>query len=204
MVRLTTISNILSGIGLAVLGFSLGVKYLLQSVGVTGSSWPFYLWIGGAALLGVVLIMSLLNTFTELTGFIHPEDKLISNMFVFLMAIGTVLVLGALDEGQPFQQQLFRIGSMIVIAYVFLFIFVFFAPTITQGEASGQVKEMTSRFMLVSLVLGAIMAALQLLLDTIWYSFSPMYASGALGVFAVAIVVIIVLVLGRKYEPVGQ
>ncbi|MGQ4872407.1 MAG: hypothetical protein ACP6IT_11330 [Candidatus Thorarchaeota archaeon] len=205
MVRLTTISNVLAGIGLAVLGFAVVLKYMLASLNVTGSTYPYYAWLGGAGLLAVVLIMSVINTFTELTGFVHPEDKLISNMFVYLMAIATVLIFGILDEGQAFQETLFNIASMIVIAYVFLFIFVYFSQAITEGSEIGQVKEMTARFMIVSLILGGIMAALLVGLRAIWDYFG-LYesAAAALGLFAVALVVFIVLLLGRRYEPVGE
>ncbi|MHA1248233.1 MAG: hypothetical protein ACTSPE_12970 [Candidatus Thorarchaeota archaeon] len=149
--------------------------------------------------------MSIINTFTELTGFVHPEDKLISNMFVYLMAIATVLIFGILDEGQTYQETLFNIASMIVIAYVFLFIFVYFSQAITEGSEIGQVKEMTARFMIVSLLLGGVMAALLVGLRAIWDYFG-LYesAAAALGLFAVALVVFIVLLLGRRYEPVGE
>jgi hypothetical protein len=205
MVRLTTISNLLSGIGLAILGFSAILKWLLESLAVTDSPYPFYAWIAGAAILGLVIIMSLLNTFTEMTGFVHPEDKLVSNMFVFLMAIATILILGFLDEGEAFQRQLFDMSAMIVIAYVFLFIFVFFSASIMEGGETGQVKEMTARFMLVSLVLGGIMAAIKVGLDFIWdITGSYTIASVSLGIFAIILVIVIVLYLGRKYEPVGE
>ena len=205
MVRLTTISNILSGIGLAILAFSAILKYLLESLGVTTTLIPFWAWIAGAALLTVVVLMSVVNTFTEMTGFVHPEDKLISNMFVYLMAIATVLIFGILDQGVPFQESLFNIASMIVIAYVFLFIFTYFSATILEGGEMGQVKEMTARFMLVSLLLGAIMSILLVGLQWVWDAFNSYeVASVALGIFAVVLVVFIVMFLGRKYEPVGE
>lgn len=205
MVRLTTLSNVLSGIGLAVLGFSILMKYIIETLTTTTTSYPYYLWLAGLGLLAVVVIMSVINTFTEITGFVHPEDKLVSNMFVYLMAIGTVLIFGVLDEGAMYQEVLFNIASMIVIAYVFLFIFVFFSRTITEGSEMGQVKEMTARFMLVSLVLGGIMAALLVGLRSIWdYFGSYNWAAGALGLFAVVLVLVIVFALGRKYEPVGE
>jgi thiamine transporter ThiT len=67
-----------------------------------------------------------------------------------------------------------------------------------------QVKEMTARFMLVSLLLGAIMAGLMLLLDWIMVTLSYEWASVSLGAFAVALVVIMAFAMGRKYEPVGE
>jgi len=205
MVRITTISNILSGIGIAILAFSAILKYLLEGLGQAGTAYPFYAWIIGAGLLVIVILASAINTFTERTGFVHPEDKLVSNMFVFLMAIATILILGLLDEGLDFQRNLFDMGAMIVIAYIFLFIFVFFSGEITEAGEMGQVKEMTARFMLVSLLLGAIMAGVKVGLDIIWeVTGSYNWAAGALGVFALALVVLIVAFLGRRYEPVGQ
>jgi hypothetical protein len=204
MVRLTTLSNILAGIGLAILGFSAILKYMLEGLGVGTTGYPFYMWVGGAALLGLVVIFSIINTFTEITGFVHPEDKLVSNMFVFLMAIGTILIFGILDEGVAFQQNLFEAGSMIVIAFVFLFIFVFFSRNLTESGEMGQVKEMTARFMIVSLALGLVMAGLKVGLDIIYQTLSYEYAAGALGLVAIVLSVLLVLVLGRKYEPVGE
>jgi hypothetical protein len=206
MVRLTTISNIFAGIGLAILGFSAILKYLLEGLEVGPTPYPFYAWIGGAALLGLVIIFSIINTFTETAvGFVHPEDKLISNMFVFLMAIGTILIFGVLDEGQAYQQSLFDTGAMIVIAFVFLFIFVYFSRNLTESGEMGQVKEMTARFMLVSLALGLVMAGLKVGLDAIYTATgSYEYSAGALGLVAIGLSVLLVLVLGRKYEPVGE
>jgi hypothetical protein len=207
MVRLTTISNIFAGIGLAILGFSAILKYLLEPL-VTEypvyADIPFYAWIGGAALLGLVVLFSIITTFFEITGFVHPEDKLVSNMFVFLMAIGTVLIYGIIDETEATRQILFNAGSMIVIAFVFLFIFVFFSKNLTESGEMGQVKEMTARFMLVSLALGLVMAGLNVGLTYIYESLSYEYAAGALGLVAIALSILLVLVLGRKYEPVGE
>ncbi|MGY5860976.1 MAG: hypothetical protein RTU09_01185, partial [Candidatus Thorarchaeota archaeon] len=75
--------------------------------------------------------------------------------------------------------------------------------TITEGADMSQIKEMTARFMLVSLLLGAIMAGLMVLLDWIMFSLSYEWASVALGGFAVVLVVVMAFALGRKYEPVG-
>ncbi len=67
-----------------------------------------------------------------------------------------------------------------------------------------QVKEMTARFMLVSLLLGAIMAGLMVILDWIMVTLSYEMASVALGAFAVGLVFVMAFALGRKYEPVGE
>jgi hypothetical protein len=202
MVRITTISNIFAGIGIAILAFAAILKYLLETLS-PGSPYPFYTWLVGAGLLGIVIVASVINTFTERTGFVHPEDKLVSNMFVFLMAIATILILGILDEGLVWQQNLFDMSAMILVAFVFLFVFVFFSRQITEAGEMGQVKEMTARFMLVALLLGAIMGGVKVGLDIIYTSFSYTWAAGALGLFALALVVLIVMFLGRKYEPVG-
>jgi len=211
MVRLTTISNLFAGIGIAVIAGSGGLWALLDWINVAPSetgAWaiPFYLWIGGAAILGLVIVMSAITTFTELTGFVHPEDKLTSNMFVYLQAITTILVLGILYPlDVVLQERLFNVAAMIVIAYVFLFVFIFFSAEITEGSDMGQVKEMTSRFMLVSLFLGAIMAGIKVFLDWVWdITASYGMASLVLAIFAVVLVFGIVLYLGRRYEPVGQ
>ncbi|MHA1908738.1 MAG: hypothetical protein ACW98Y_15670 [Candidatus Thorarchaeota archaeon] len=210
MVRLTTVSNLFAGIGIAVIAGSGGLWALLSSIGLASgeAAWmyPLYLWIGGAAILCIVILMSAITTFTELTGFVHPEDKLVSNMFVYLQAITTILVLGILYPGDiVLQERLFNVAAMIVIAYVFLFVFIFFSAEITEGSEMGQVKEMTSRFMLVSLFLGAIMAGIKVFLDWVWdVTASYGLASIVLAIFAVVLVFGIVAYLGRKYEPVGE
>lgn len=209
MVRLTTIGNFLSGIGLTLLGVTIGLKYLLESLSATPEQmqYPFYIWIGALGILGVVLAISIINTFTEMTGFVHPDDKLLSNMLVYIHALGTLLTFGMLDgiDADPVTQgYLFDMGTMIVIAYIFLFVFVFFGSKIAEGAETGQVKEMTSRFMLVSLVLGVIMAGVYLLMSVIKNTWSYGWASGALFLLAVFLVVVIVFFLGRRYEPVGE
>ncbi len=209
MVRLTTIGNFLSGIGLTLLAFTIIVKFILDSLSATSDQllYPLYIWLVALGMLVVVLIISGINTFTEMTGFVHPDDKMLSNMLVYLMAIGTLLVYGLLEgvSGDPVTQgYLFDMGTMIVIAYIFLFIFVFFGSRISEGTETGQIKEMTSRFMLVSLALGVIMAGAYLLLSIIKNTFTYGWAAGVLMAFATALVVLIVLFLGRRYEPVGE
>ncbi|MFW9848467.1 MAG: hypothetical protein ACFFF4_04960 [Candidatus Thorarchaeota archaeon] len=209
MVRLTTVSNLFAGIGIAVIAGSGGLWALLISLNLPPGDvfmYPLYLWLGGAVILCLVILMSAVTTFTELTGFVHPEDKLVSNMFVYLQAITTILVLGILYPTDAIlQQRLFNIAAMIVIAYVFLFVFIFFSKEITEGSEMGQVKEMTSRFMLVSLFLGAIMAGIKVFLDWVWdITGSYGWASFILGIFAVILVFGIVAYLGRHYEPVGE
>ena len=209
MVRLTTIGNVLSGIGITLLGVAIGVKYLLQSLGTTGNplQYPFYIWLGSLGVLGIVLLVSIVNTFTEMTGFVHPDDKLYANTLVFIMTLGTILTFGLMEgyETAEIQNALFNMGTMIVIAYIFLFIFVFFGTRIAEGSETGQVKEMTSRFMLVSLILGAIMAGVNFALNWIWlFTASYAWAAGTLFLFAIALVFIIVVFLGRRYEPVGE
>ncbi len=207
MVRLTTIGNFLSGIGLTLLAVAIGVKYLLDSLSAPAAQlvYPFYIWVIALAMLAVVLVISVINTFTEMTGFVHPDDKMMSNMLVFIMALGTLLVFGLLEGTDAITQgYLFDMGTMIVIAYIFLFVFVFFGSKISEGAETGQIKEMTSRFMLVSLLLGVIMAGVYLLMSVIKDSLSYTWAAGVLMVFAVALIVIIVIFLGRQYEPVGE
>lgn len=207
MVRLTTTGNVLSGIGLTLLAVTIFIKFILDSLSATPEQllYPFYIWLIALLMLGVVLVISVINTFTEMTGFVHPDDKMMSNMLVYMMALGTLLVYGLLDGVTTIiQGYLFDMGTMIVIAYIFLFVFVFFGSRISEGAETGQIKEMTSRFMLVSLVLGVIMAGAYLLLSIIKTTFSYGWAAAVLMVFAVALVFLIVVFLGRRYEPVGE
>ena len=208
MVRLTTIGNFLSGIGLTLLAVTIGVKYLLDSLSASADQllYPFYIWIIALGMLAVVLIISVINTFTEMTGFVHPDDKMMSNMLVFIHALGTLLCYGLLEglDGSPIQGYLFDMGTMIVIAYVFLFIFVFWSNKISAGAETGQIKEMTSRFMLVSLVLGVVMAGVYLIMSLIKDALTYGWASGVLMAFAVGLVFVIVFFLARRYEPVGE
>ncbi|MFW9926994.1 MAG: hypothetical protein ACFFDM_09520 [Candidatus Thorarchaeota archaeon] len=207
MVRLTTIGNFLSGIGLTLLGVTIGVKALLDSLSASPEQlvYPFYIWLGALGVLAVVLIISIINTFTEMTGYVHPDDKMMSNMLVYMMSIGTLLSYGLLEGIDAIiQGYLFDMGTMIVIAYVFLFVFVFFGRRISEGAETGQIKEMTSRFMIVSLILGVIMAGVYLVASIIKDSLTYGWAAGVLFGIAVLLVVSIVVFLGRRYEPVGE
>ncbi|MFW9767711.1 MAG: hypothetical protein ACFFF9_04105 [Candidatus Thorarchaeota archaeon] len=207
MVRLTTIGNFLSGIGLTLLAGTIGAKWLLDAVSATGDLLliPFYIWLVSLGVLAVVLLIAIINTFTEMTGYVHPDDKMMSNMLVYMMSIGTLLTYGLLEGIDPIiQGYLFDMGTMIVIAYVFLFVFVFFGRRISEGAETGQIKEMTSRFMIVSLILGVIMAGVYLLASVVKDTLTYGWASGVLFGMAVLLVVCIVIFLGRRYEPVGE
>ncbi|MHA1614334.1 MAG: hypothetical protein ACTSYJ_05775, partial [Candidatus Thorarchaeota archaeon] len=98
MVRLTTIGNFLSGIGLTLLGGTIGAKALLDVVtaGPELLVIPFYIWLIALAVLATVLVIAVINTFTEMTGFVHPDDKMMSNMLVYMMSIATLLTYGLL------------------------------------------------------------------------------------------------------------
>ena len=207
MVRLTTIGNFLSGIGLTLLGGTIGAKALLDVVSATGDLLliPFYIWLIALAVLAVVLLIAIINTFTEMTGYVHPDDKMMSNMLVYMMSIATLLTYGLLDGvDATIQGYLFDMGTMIVIAYIFLFVFVFFGGRISEGAETGQTKEMTSRFMIVSLILGVIMAGVYLTTSVIRDTLSYGWAAGVLFGIAVLLVFSIVIFLGRRYEPVGE
>lgn len=207
MVRLTTIGNFLSGIGLTLLGGTIGAKALLDVVtaGPELLVIPFYIWLIALAVLAVVLVIAVINTFTEMTGFVHPDDKMMSNMLVYMMSIATLLTYGLLDGvDATIQAYLFDMGTMIVIAYIFLFVFVFFGGKISEGAETGQTKEMTSRFMIVSLILGVIMAAVYLTTSVIRDSLTYGWAAAVLFGIAVLLVFSIVIFLGKRYEPVGE
>ncbi|MFX1483871.1 MAG: hypothetical protein ACFFCP_11870 [Promethearchaeota archaeon] len=205
MVRLTTIGNFLSGLGLASLAFTIVVKAIATQPDQV--LYPFYIWLIALGFLVVVLIISVITTFTEMTGYVHPDDKLLSNMLVYIHALATLLVYGLLEGvgvDLVIQGYLFDMGTMIVIAYIFLFVFVFFRSKISQGAETGQVKEMTSRFMIVSLFLGVIMAGIYLITSIIKDTLTYGWAAGVLFGIAVLLVVCIVIFLGRRYEPVGE
>ena len=207
MVRLTTIGNFLSGIGLTLLAGTIGAKALLDVLSATPELLliPFYIWLIALAVLAVVLLIAVINTFTEMTGFVHPDDKMMSNMLVYMMSIATLLTYGLLDGvDATIQGYLFDMGTMIVIAYIFLFVFVFFGGRISEGAETGQTKEMTSRFMIVSLILGVIMAGVYLTTSVIRDTLSYGWAAGVLFGIAVLLVFSIVIFLGRRYEPVGE
>ncbi len=207
MVRLTTIGNFLSGIGLTLLGGTIGAKALLDVVTASPELLviPFYIWLIALAVLAIVLVIAVINTFTEITGFVHPDDKMMSNMLVYMMSIATLLTYGLLDGVDIIiQGYLFDMGTMIVIAYIFLFVFVFFGGRISEGAETGQTKEMTSRFMIVSLILGVIMAGIYLTTSVIRDTLSYGWAAGVLFGIAVLLVFSIVIFLGRRYEPVGE
>lgn len=200
MVRLNTFGNVLSGIGLAMLGFVIFLKYAIADSG----EYPLYGWLIALGVLAVVLVISIITTFTEMTGYVHPNDKLYANMLVFMMTIGTLLVYGLLITDTVVQGYLFDMGTMIVIAYIFLFVFVVAGGQIAAGAETGQVKEMTSRFMLVSLILGAIMAGVNFALNLIYtVTGSYAWAAATLTAFAFALVLLVVVYLSRRYEPVG-
>jgi hypothetical protein len=157
------------------------------------------------AVLAVVLIIAIINTFTEMTGYVHPDDKMMSNMLVYMMSIATLLTYGLLEGVDAILQgYLFDMGTMIVIAYIFLFVFVFFGGRISEGAETGQTKEMTSRFMIVSLLLGVIMAGVYLATSVIKDTLSYGWAAATLFSLAVLLVFCIVIFLGRRYEPVGE
>jgi len=215
--RLFLVGAMATGIGSTLLFISI---YLAHIGDITTA---FYSYLGCVLCVAVVVFCAAINSLTTWAGFVHPDDRLWSNILAYLLTLFVILTSGRFVTGGLtywLLNVLFNAGSMMVLALIFLFSFVglsgqFKLREVLEGtEPEEHSKEISARLILFSLVVGAIMAAIQIGLITLYWNLDVTFGLGqptsyyytAYGIGAIATVLVITLgvVLRSKYEPVGR
>jgi len=208
--RLFLVGGMATGIGITLLAFSL----LLPD-----PTYAFYAYIGTIICTAIVVFCAVVNTFTTWAGYVHPEDRLWSNILAYLLTLFVILSLGHFIPPDPWLLNiLFTTGTMIVLAYLLVFSMIGLSTTlkikdVLEGTApKGREKETTARFILLSLVIGGIMAGVQVgLLALYWYLYQATgqlalayrYSAIGIGLFATLLMAAMGILLRSKYEVLG-
>ncbi|MFX1563690.1 MAG: hypothetical protein ACFFDP_10350 [Promethearchaeota archaeon] len=215
--RLFLVGAMATGIGATLLAISI---YLAHIGDITTA---FYSYLGCVLCVVVVVFCAAINSLTTWAGFVHPDDRLWSNILAYLLTLFVILTYGRFISG-PFTywllNVLFNAGSMMVLALIFLFSFVglsgqFGLREVLEGtEAEEHAKEVSARLILFSLVVGAVMAAIQVGLVALYWNLDVTFGFGqptayyitAFGIGGIATILVITLgiLLRSRYEPVGR
>ncbi len=196
--RLVMIGGMVTGIGLALLGIALYNQSIIPSAAEHNVVFVY----GAIAAFGLALLIAIIDTFTDWTGYVHPSEMLFSNVFTFIMGLAIPLVWGYF--WYDMRTVFYTIAEMLVMAYIFLLVFIKVRFKITTEEELEMAEKVTTaKFLLVALLVGGVMAAVQYgmnwLIATYEYTLASLVLGGATSIFIIAMAAL----LDIKYEPVS-
>ena len=159
-VRLVLIQGFLGGIAGTILFFAIilfNLDAALPGLALAGIV-TYFIAIG---MLGILVFISIFNTFKPKT-FVHPDDKLWGNLFVFILFVIEVLTFGHFY--QTAEEVSYTAGVMILIVFVFVYLVQFFGKSIgfhdMLDSKAKKEKEIVARFILLAMFLGGILVGL--------------------------------------------
>ncbi len=212
--RLVLIQGFVGGIALAILVFAV----LLQYVTIIQFA-AFYAYIVSVCCLAVLVLFSVISTFTQKT-FIHPDDRLWGNTFCFILFMADTLALGhffdpavygtGVDSLHVIMKQFsYTAGSSVLITFLLIYLVLFFSKKIgfhelIMGDPNKREKEIVARFILFSILLGAILVALKFLLDLLYEALGFSIGVWIIMGISFGIIVLIAITNWKKYAPVSE
>ncbi|MEX2682839.1 MAG: hypothetical protein Q6373_014710 [Candidatus Sigynarchaeota archaeon] len=214
--RLIPIQFFVGGIALAVLI----VAILIQYVDVIQAA-AFYAYIVSVCCLVVLVLLSIISTFTQKV-FIHPDDRLWGNTFCFILFMADTLALGHFFDpdvyGPPGDPNSlsnmmkifsYNAGSSVLITFLLIYLVLFFSKKIgfhelIMGDPNKREKEIVARFILFSILLGAILIMLKFLLDQLYVSIGYTWGVWAIMGISFGVIILIAITNWKKYAPVAD
>jgi hypothetical protein len=160
--------------------------------------------------LALVLLISFVDTFLrEKVGYIHPVDLAFGNILAYLYTLSQILVLGYFRP--EWQDLVYSVGTIFLMSFIFLVGFVKMGLMRTfEVDEKDKPKEATARFVLLSLVFGALMAVARIGFDYIYHPAPSGLGLGfgnsaiILGASTAALMLLTGLVIRGKYEPISR
>jgi hypothetical protein len=160
--------------------------------------------------LALVLVMAFVDTFLrEKVGYIHPVDLAFSNILAYLYTLSQILILGYFRP--ELQDLVYDIGTIFLMSFIFLVGFVKIGLMRTfEIDEKDRPKEATARFVLLSMIFGALMAVARIGFDFI-YRPPPSglglgfgYSAIVLAASTAALMLLTGIVIRGKYEPISK
>jgi len=161
----------------------------------------------------VLVFLSVISTFQNRV-FIHPDDRLFGNTLCFILFMADTLALGHFFPPGPAENEMIRrfsyeAGSYVLITFVLIYLVLFFSRKIgfqelVAKDPEKREKEVVARFILFSILLGAILVGLKYLLDMLY---GLLFYSGGVWIMMAASFVVIMLIAltnWKKYAPVAE
>ena len=200
-----------TGIALTLLGIAI---FLDPSI-------AFIAYLGCVICTGIVVACAMVNSLTTWPGYVHPDDRLWSNILAYLLTLFSILTLGRFlkDDIRAdwWFTLLFNIGVMLLLALILVLSLIGLSDRVrpkgpTKGsKAKDRSKETASRLILFALLVGGVMAACQIGLIILWdyfytitsiQSLSYYYISVTIGSITTLILFGLGIALRSKYEAV--
>ncbi len=206
--RLLMIGGMVTGIGMTLLALSIFLDI----------SQALYTFIGCVICVVIVVVIAVINSLTTWAGYVHPDDRLWTNILAYVLVLYVLLTFGRFASIDPgFLFTLFNTGTMLLLALVLLVGFValsgkFQLRDMLEGTGSvGHMKEISARVILLSLLVGVILAVIQLGLGLLYWFLVGLfafplgyyYSAVAVGGIATLIVFLIGFYLRFRYEPIS-
>jgi hypothetical protein len=168
------------------------------------------LFYASLAPLAIVLVFAFVDTFLrEKVGYIHPVDLAFGNILAYLYALGQILVLGYFIPA--LQDSVYDIGTIFLMSFVFLVGLVKIGlMRAFEIEEKDKPKETVARFVLLSLVFGALMAAARIGFDYLYFpppaglGVGFNYSAIVLFAFTGLLMLVTGMVIRGKYEPISN
>lgn len=198
--RLVMLNGLFAGIGATILVFAL----LTDAKGLVYFSLVFLI------IVAVIAIRdTLTEIYTEAPGFVHPEDKLVGNYSLFCLIIAEMLTFGYFYK--DIRQECYIASLVIFAAFLFLYLFTLLEgtnpfpreqriKTITQKNFVQKEKEATARLILFAIILGSIIAIIQLLFLAAYDELEYSIAATSLGITAAATTGFLSLILLKEQD----
>jgi hypothetical protein len=199
-----------------------GIALTLLTIAIfLDPSIAFLAYLGCVICTGIVVASAVVNSLTTWPGFVHPDDRLWSNILAYLLTLFSILTLGRFlkDDIRAdwWFTLLFNIGTMLLLALILVLVLVSLSDRIRPkssgrgAKAKDRSKETASRLILFALLVGAIMAGCQTGLILLWdyfytltaiQSLSYYYISVTIGSITTLILFGLGIALRSKYEAV--
>jgi hypothetical protein len=201
-IRLVFVQGILAGIEGATLFFAILLQYLGIAELQFGIQVTYYI---SLAMLGILILLSVINSFTQKV-FVHPDDKLFGNIFCFILFMAEVLSFGHFFT--EFQKLAYDAGVSVLTIFVFVYLVLFFGKSIGFHDLldnnAKREKELIARFILFSILLGAILVALKFFYDWIYLTLGYGWGVFAIGMSTAAVIFFVGFLAWKKYEPISS
>ena len=182
----------------------IGMTLLLLSIFQQPNA--LYMYLIAAGIFVVVLVGAIISTFTTLSGYVHPDDKMFINVFTFYYALALIMMTGY--HFMEFQYYTYRFGTTMFTSFIIIYLLVSIGKPsvrmVIEGEIREKKKETTARVIALTLVFGALAGGIQLGFDWLYMSIGYNYASWCLGAVAFISFTIISIIFKGIYEPVSE
>ncbi|MHA1369286.1 MAG: hypothetical protein ACTSWN_10960 [Promethearchaeota archaeon] len=161
--------------------------------------------------IGITTAVTVISIFNSLTKrvFVHPDDKLFGNMFTYILFMAHTLTIGRFFPTDATKKLSYDAGVMILSVFIFVYLILYFGKSIgfhelIKDDASKRNKELVSRFVLFSVILGGVVLALKFLYDSLYVWVGYEWGVFIIGISTFLILLIIGVITWKKYEPVAD